>query len=172
MSTIVRLDRSTDRERPCCENLATLRPGKGPHGAELRCAGCDRHRGWLPKQAVDFLAAIADRLGDPDPNHSSRSNQKRPQGARAVGCESHRAPARVRFWRLNRGRLRFGLRVGGCRCQSLRAVGSVISGIYLDRVLLDCIGLQFYAPIRVVELLQDEVSYVTRRFLRGDLLAD
>jgi hypothetical protein len=67
MSTIVRLDRSTDRERPCCENLATLRPGKGPHGAELRCAGCGRHRGWLPKQAVDFLAAIADRLGDPDP---------------------------------------------------------------------------------------------------------
>jgi hypothetical protein len=62
----VRLDRSTDRERPCCENLATLRPGKGPHAAELRCAGCGRHRGWLPKQAVDFLA-IADRLGDPDP---------------------------------------------------------------------------------------------------------
>jgi hypothetical protein len=63
----IRLDRSTDRERPCCENLATLRPGKGPHGAELRCAGCGRHRGWLPKQAVDFLASIADRFGDPDP---------------------------------------------------------------------------------------------------------
>jgi uncharacterized protein (DUF736 family) len=60
----VRLDRSTDRERPCCENLATLRPGKGPHAAELRCAGCGGHRGWLPKQA---LAAIGDRLGDPDP---------------------------------------------------------------------------------------------------------
>ncbi len=67
VSTIVRLDRSTDRERPCCENLATLRPGKGPHGAELRCAGCGRHRGWLPKQAVDFLASIANRFGDPDP---------------------------------------------------------------------------------------------------------
>jgi hypothetical protein len=64
---IVRLDRSTDRERPCCENLATIRPGNGPHGAELRCAGCGRHRGWLPKQAVDFLASIADRFGDPDP---------------------------------------------------------------------------------------------------------
>ena len=58
----VRLDRSTDRERPCYENLATLRPGKGPHAAELRCAGCGCHRGWLPKQA---LAALADRLGDP-----------------------------------------------------------------------------------------------------------
>lgn len=63
----VRLDRSTDRERPCCENLATLRPGKGPHGAELRCAGCGRHRRWLPKQATEFLATVADRFGDPDP---------------------------------------------------------------------------------------------------------
>jgi hypothetical protein len=118
MSTIVRLDRSTDRERPCCENLATLRPGKGPHGAAAtskapaRCAG-----GGLrvaPRSCASSVLA------------------------------------------LNRGRLRFGLGVGGCRCQSLRAVGSVISGIYLDRVLLDCIGLQF----------------VTRRFLGGNLLAD
>jgi hypothetical protein len=62
--TIVRLDRSTDRERPCCENLATLRPGKGPHGAELRCVGCGRHRGWLPKQATEFLV-IANRSGNP-----------------------------------------------------------------------------------------------------------
>jgi hypothetical protein len=31
----------------------------------------------------------------------------------------------------------------GRSCVVLRAVGSVISGIYLDRVLLDCIGLQF-----------------------------
>ena len=63
----LQLDRSIDREQPCCENLSTLRPGKGPHAAELRCAGCGRHRGWLPKQAFDFLAAIADRLGDSDP---------------------------------------------------------------------------------------------------------
>ena len=63
--TIVRLDRSTDRKRPCCENLATLRPGKGPHGAELRCAGCGRHRGWLPKQATEFLDDIASRFGNP-----------------------------------------------------------------------------------------------------------
>ena len=67
MSTIVRLDRSTDRERPCCENLATINSGKGPHGAELRCARCGRHRGWLPKQATEFLATVSDRFGDPDP---------------------------------------------------------------------------------------------------------
>ena len=62
---IVRLDRRTDRERPCCENLATIRPGKGPHGAELRCAGCGRHRGWLPRQATEFLNAIVNRFGNP-----------------------------------------------------------------------------------------------------------
>jgi hypothetical protein len=63
--TIVRLDRSTDRERPCCKNLATLSSGKGPHGAELRCAGCGRHRGWLPKQATEFLNTIVNRFGNP-----------------------------------------------------------------------------------------------------------
>jgi hypothetical protein len=62
---IVRLDRRTDRERSCCENLATIRPGKGPHGAELRCAGCGRHRGWLPRQATEFLNAIVNRFGNP-----------------------------------------------------------------------------------------------------------
>ena len=67
MSAIVRLDRSTDRERPCCENLATIHVGKGPHGAELRCARCGRHRGWLPKQATEFLASVTERFGDPDP---------------------------------------------------------------------------------------------------------
>jgi hypothetical protein len=65
MSAIVRLDRSTDRERPCCENLATIRPGKGPHGAELRCARCGRHRGWLPKGATEFLDDIANRFDNP-----------------------------------------------------------------------------------------------------------
>ena len=55
---IVRLDRSTDRERPCCDNLATIHPRPdGPHAAELRCAGCGKHRGWLPRVALDFLAA-------------------------------------------------------------------------------------------------------------------
>ena len=63
MSTIVRLDRRTDREKPCCENLATLRPGKGPHGAELRCAGCGRHRGWLPKEATEFMKSVERKFG-------------------------------------------------------------------------------------------------------------
>jgi hypothetical protein len=61
--TLVRLDRDVDREKPCCQNLAILKPPRGPHAAELRCAGCGAHRGWLPKQALDFLKATAARFG-------------------------------------------------------------------------------------------------------------
>ena len=60
---IVRLDRSIDRERPCCENLATIHVGTGPHGAALRCAACGRHRGWLPNRAIDFVKQITERFG-------------------------------------------------------------------------------------------------------------
>jgi len=35
------------------------------HAAELRCARCGRHRGWLPKQAVDFINATAARFSPP-----------------------------------------------------------------------------------------------------------
>ena len=63
--TIVRLDRSIDRERPCCEYLATIHVPTGPHGAALRCASCGQPRGWLPKQATEFLDDIANRFGNP-----------------------------------------------------------------------------------------------------------
>jgi hypothetical protein len=62
---IVRLDRNIDHDKPCCDNLAIIRPGHGPHAAELRCAGCDAHRGWLPKAALDFLTETASRFGAP-----------------------------------------------------------------------------------------------------------
>jgi hypothetical protein len=63
---IVRLDRHCDRIAPCCDNLATIHPRyDGPHAAELRCAGCDKHRGWLPKVALDFLAETTKRFGAP-----------------------------------------------------------------------------------------------------------
>jgi hypothetical protein len=66
--TIVKLERTTDREKPCCGNLATIQPGKGPHGAELRCIGCGKHRGWFPKQVLGFLKEVTDRFGDsPEP---------------------------------------------------------------------------------------------------------
>ena len=37
---LVRLERSTDRDKPCCENLAIVSAGQGPHAAEF----ADRHQ--------------------------------------------------------------------------------------------------------------------------------
>ena len=51
----VRLDRAIDRREPCCSNIARLHPGKAQHAAELRCAECGAHRGWLRREALDFL---------------------------------------------------------------------------------------------------------------------
>ena len=63
--TLVRLARGIDRDKPCCENLAVIRAGQGPHAAELRCAGCGAHRGWLRREALEFLNTTARRFGAP-----------------------------------------------------------------------------------------------------------
>jgi len=56
-------------ERPlktCCGNVvAIVAPGRGPHAAELRCAGCDAHRGWLRRKTLDFLTDLSQRFGAP-----------------------------------------------------------------------------------------------------------
>jgi hypothetical protein len=63
---LVKLARSIDQDKPCCGNIATvLVRHTGVHAAELRCAGCDRHRGWLSKRAFDFLTTTAQRFGAP-----------------------------------------------------------------------------------------------------------
>jgi hypothetical protein len=63
---LVRLDRSIDRDRPCCQNIATIHPRPaGPHAAELKCAGCGAHRGWLRREALDFVAEVSARFGAP-----------------------------------------------------------------------------------------------------------
>ena len=58
----VRLDQPL---KTCCGNVAIVAPGKGPHAAELRCARCDAHRGWLPKQAFDSILENSRRYGAP-----------------------------------------------------------------------------------------------------------
>jgi hypothetical protein len=63
---LVELDRTIDRERPCHDNLALVHAGRGPHAAELRCATCNQHRGWLPKAAADFIATTGARFGAPE----------------------------------------------------------------------------------------------------------
>jgi hypothetical protein len=44
-----------EARKHCCGDLAIVRPGRGPHAYELRCVRCDAHRGWLPKEAANFL---------------------------------------------------------------------------------------------------------------------
>src|SRR5437762_7415408 len=61
---LVRLDRRADREKTCCGNIATIGVGKEPHAAELRCSVCGNHRGWLPRQALDFLNSVAETFGN------------------------------------------------------------------------------------------------------------
>ena len=61
----VRLDRRTDRDRPCCNNVAIVGPGKAQHAAELRCTDCNRHRGWLRREALDFLIDLSQRFCAP-----------------------------------------------------------------------------------------------------------
>jgi hypothetical protein len=64
---LVRLERHTDQIKRCCESLATINPGKGPHAAELKCSVCGQHRGWLPQEALDFVNTVAATLGAQDP---------------------------------------------------------------------------------------------------------
>jgi hypothetical protein len=62
---LVRLDRQIDRDKPCCNNVAVVGPGKAQHAAELRCASCDAHRGWLRREALNFLTDLSQRFGAP-----------------------------------------------------------------------------------------------------------
>jgi hypothetical protein len=42
----------------CCKNEAIVHAGKGPHAAELRCADCGKHCGWLPRGAANWLLDV------------------------------------------------------------------------------------------------------------------
>jgi hypothetical protein len=61
----IRLDRPVDRDQPCCRNICVIGAGKGPHAGELRCADCNRHRGWLSKHTADWIENVAARFGAP-----------------------------------------------------------------------------------------------------------
>jgi hypothetical protein len=65
IGTRVKLDRTIDRAKPCCENIAVIHPGKAQHAGELRCADCGAHRGWLPQQVHAFIQETAARFGAP-----------------------------------------------------------------------------------------------------------
>jgi hypothetical protein len=61
----VRLERTTDRIRPCHDNLAVIVEGTGPHPYGMRCGNCQRHRGWVPKAAIEFLTKLVALYGVP-----------------------------------------------------------------------------------------------------------
>jgi hypothetical protein len=50
-------------EHCCCgSDVARIGPPAGPHLAELRC---EHHRGWLPRQAHQFLIELINKFGRP-----------------------------------------------------------------------------------------------------------
>jgi len=61
----VKLDRPVDRERPCCLNVCTIGPARGPHAGELVCAGCGQHRGWLSRSTAQWIEHVITRFGAP-----------------------------------------------------------------------------------------------------------
>jgi hypothetical protein len=75
---MVKLDRDIDRAQPCHDNIAYILPGKPPHAGELRCAACDRHRGWAPHALITFITETARRFGAPNEPHVWRQQEKTP----------------------------------------------------------------------------------------------
>ena len=61
----VKLDRPADHDRPCCTNLCTIGPTKGPHAGELICADCGQHRGWITNDTAYWIESVIARFGTP-----------------------------------------------------------------------------------------------------------
>jgi hypothetical protein len=62
----IRLRRTIDTPCGACGNpTIVIGPGAGPHVASLRCADCEKHRGWLPVAIVNQLLAFIDAFGTP-----------------------------------------------------------------------------------------------------------
>ena len=55
--------------RPCCRQSARcvlgLGASNGMHAANLTCASCGAHRGWLSKQTAQQIEAIIEKFGRP-----------------------------------------------------------------------------------------------------------
>ena len=62
----VRLKAADDR--PCCANntVAVIGRPSGSHAAQLKCASCGAHRGWLSKDTTSWLTTVFNKFGAPD----------------------------------------------------------------------------------------------------------
>ena len=61
----VKMDRPVDRDRPCCRNICSLAPDKGPHAVERVCIDCGQHRGWLSQSTAHWIGHAISRFGAP-----------------------------------------------------------------------------------------------------------
>ena len=88
----IKLQRTIDGPCAVCgETAVIIGAGAGPHVASLRCACCDRRRGWLPKTVADFLTNLVVRFGRPtDPITIRNSELAATLGASAA--EASTAP--------------------------------------------------------------------------------
>jgi hypothetical protein len=60
----IRLQRTIDTPCGACgETVVVISHGAGPRAASLRCASCERHRGWLPKAITEFLLTAINQFG-------------------------------------------------------------------------------------------------------------
>jgi hypothetical protein len=75
----------------CGETAVIIGAGAGPHTASLRCACCDRHRGWLPTTVADFLKNVIVRFGRPTVPITIR-NSELAVGSGASAAEASSAP--------------------------------------------------------------------------------
>ena len=73
----------------CGQTTVVVGLGLEPHVAGLHCASCDRHRGWLPKAAVNFLATTVTLFGKPaGPITISNSQFATANGAATLGASA------------------------------------------------------------------------------------
>ena len=62
----IQLERTKDVPCGVCgQTVVVIGKGEGPHVASLRCASCDRHRGWLSTTIADLLVETINRFGRP-----------------------------------------------------------------------------------------------------------
>jgi hypothetical protein len=70
----IQLERTKDVPCGVCgQTVVVIGNGAGPHVASLRCASCDRHRGWLTKEIADFLVGTISRFGWPSEDITIRN---------------------------------------------------------------------------------------------------
>jgi hypothetical protein len=55
-------------DRPCCANnsVAVIDRPSGLHAAQLKCASCGAHRGWLSQNIASWLTTVINKFGAPD----------------------------------------------------------------------------------------------------------